>query len=138
MAAEASVNSVEEYLAAVPDARKPIIDFMHDFIQQVVPGFEPHFAHNMLGYGEYEYLDSRTKKPKSWPIVALANQKQYVSLYVCATKDNRYLPEQYADSLGKVNVGKSCIRFKRIEDLNLDVLKKLLLETKHWPGTVSQ
>lgn len=40
-----------------------------------------------------------------------------------------YLAERYADRLGKVSVGKSCVRFKRKSDLDLGVLRELLVES---------
>ena len=128
--------SIDEYFAAVPEGRRPVIDFLHDFIQEVTPELRPYWATNMLGYGQLKYFDKRAKQVKSWPIVALANQKNYISLYVCAVEDDQYLPEIYQDRLGRVNVGKSCIRFKKIEDLELEVLKELLIRAQTSPGMV--
>ena len=48
----------------------------------------------------------------------LANNKQYISFYICAADEEGYLAEQNADRLGKVRVGKSCIRFNRLEVAN--------------------
>ena len=59
--------------------------------------------------------------------MGLASQKQYVSLYLCATVDGGYLAEENADRLGaKVSVGKSCIRFKRLSDIDLEVVAELV------------
>ena len=79
----------------------------------------------MLGYGSIPYKNYK-KEIIDWPIVSLASQKNYISIYVCATEDGKYLAESYKDKLGKVSVGKSCIRFKKLEDLNLPALKELL------------
>lgn len=136
MFAKNTADSVESYLAGVPDDRKETIDFMHDFIQKAVPSFTPYFAYNMLGYGEFKYYDKRAKQAKSWPIVALANQKNYVSLYVCAVDGDEYLAEIYSDKLGKVSTGKSCIRFKKLEDLNLDVVREVLVKASQSAGMV--
>ena len=67
-------------------------------------------------------------------MISLASQKNYISLYVCSVVDGQYLAEKYKDQLGKVSVGKSCIRFKQLEDLNLDMVKKLLVESAKNPG----
>jgi uncharacterized protein YdhG (YjbR/CyaY superfamily) len=136
MFAKNSSNSVDEYLANVVPERQEIINFLHKFIQESAPSLKPHFAYNMLGYGSFEYFDKRAKENKSWPIVALASQKNYVSLYVCAVDGQQYLAEKYKDQLGKVNVGKSCIRFKKLEDLDLKVVKKVLREAANSPGLV--
>ena len=126
-------TTVKEYLAAVPDERKDVIEFLHQFIQKTAPGLKPHFAYNMLGYGTFKY-ENYKKEVIDWPIVALANQKNYVSVYVCAVKDGEYIAENNAKRLGKVNVGKSCIRFKKLDDVNLDVLKEVIKAAAKNPG----
>lgn len=45
-----------------------------------------------------------------------------MSVYVSAVEDGRYLAEEAAGRLGRVSVGRSCIRLKRLEDVDLDVL----------------
>jgi hypothetical protein len=82
MFAKNEAKSVEEYLLKVPDNRKKDIDFLHEFIQKAVPKLKPYFASNMVGYGSFYYLDSKKQK-KDWPIISLANQKDYISIYVC-------------------------------------------------------
>ncbi len=128
-------TSVAGYLAAVPPERKEAIAFMHAFIQKAAPSLTPHFAYNMLGYGSFPYKNYK-KELIQWPVVALANQKQYISLYVCAIKDRKYLAETFKKELGKVSVGKSCIRFKKIEDLHLPTVKKVLQLAEKFPGLV--
>ena len=128
-------KSVEEYLLSVPGDRKKAIDFIHDFIQKTVPGLKPYFASNMIGYGSFQYLDSKKQK-RDWPIIALANQKNYISIYVCAIAGDQYAAEKYEKELGKVSVGRSCIRFKKIEDVNFDTLKIVLKICEESPGVL--
>lgn len=128
-------KSVDEYLATLPEERKEIILFLHEYIQKTTPSLKPHFAYNMLGYGSMKYLNHK-KDVIDWPIISLASQKNYISLYVCATEGNEYIAEKNKDRLGKVSVGKSCIRFKKLEDLNFDVLKEVLLKAEKSPGLV--
>lgn len=127
------VSSREEYIDSLTPDRKAIILSIDELIQKTVPGLKPNFLYNMLGYGEFDYLNYKKENIK-WPVVALASQKNYVSLYVCSLIDSRYLAEKYKDELGNVSVGKSCIRFKRFEDLNIDTVKKLLVESAKKPG----
>lgn len=126
-------TTVAEYLKAVPPERKEAMEFLHAFIQKTVPKLKAHFAYNMLGYGSLPYLNYK-KETIQWPVIALANQKQYISLYVCAVMDGKYIAETHKKELGKVSVGKSCIRFKKIEDVNLDALKKVLRLAEKYPG----
>lgn len=124
-------KSVEQYIKKLSPERKQAIIFLHELIKKTVPKMTPHFAYNMLGYGSFKYTNYK-KEQIDWPVIALASQKNYISLYFCAVKDGEYLAEKHQEELGKVNVGKSCVRFKKIEDLNIPAIKKLLkLASKH-------
>ena len=129
-------KTVSEYIAAVPDNRKEAIKFLHDLIKKTVPKLKPYFATNMIGYGKFKYIDYK-KREGTWPIIALANQKQYISIYVCATDGKQHVAEKYEKDLGKVHIGRSCIRLKKIEDINVKTLQKILKEAEKSPGLVS-
>jgi uncharacterized protein YdhG (YjbR/CyaY superfamily) len=129
-------KTVGEYLAMVPAERKEDVQFVHEFIKKTVPKLKSHFAYNMLGYGSFKYTNHK-KQALDWPIISLANQKNYMSLYVCAVEGRKYVAEAHAAKLGKVSVGKSCIRFKKAEDLNLPELKKVLQKAAKAPGLIS-
>jgi len=133
MFAKNEAKSVEEYLSMVPDNSKKDIDFLHNFIQQAVPDLKPYFAANMIGYGSFYYLDSKKQK-RDWPIIALANQKNYISIYVCTIVEDKAEAEKYKKELGKLSKGVSCIRFKKIEEINLETLKKVLKLAEKKPG----
>ena len=133
MFAKNEAKSVEEYLVMVPEDRKKDIDFLHDLIQKTVPGLKPYFASNMIGYGSFYYLDSKKQK-RDWPIIALANQKNYISIYVCALVEDKAALEKYKKELGKNSKGISCIRFKKIEEINPETLKLVLKLAEKNPG----
>lgn len=99
-------------------------------IKRVAPHIKPKLvsggSYTMLGYGMQPYQSTAMKQPGEWPVVALAAQKHHMSLYLCALEDGEYIAEKYQDELGKVSCGKSCIRFKRLDDLNKSTLHKLL------------
>lgn len=128
-------NSVEEYIAALTPERKDIILTLHEMIQKISPKFKPHFAYNMLGYGTFKYLNYK-KETVDWPLVALASQKNYISLYICALDVDQYIAEKYKSKLGKVSVGKSCIRFKKLTDLNMEGIKMVLIKAAKSPGLI--
>jgi uncharacterized protein YdhG (YjbR/CyaY superfamily) len=126
-------KSVSEYFDMLPKERKQPMEFLHKFIQKNAPTLKPNFLYNMPGYGSFTYKNYK-KQTLQWPVIALASQKNYISLYICAVKDGEYLAEKYKDELGKVSVGKSCIRFKKIEDLNLKTLEKVIKLSVKFPG----
>lgn len=133
MFAKNDARSVEEYLLMIPGDRKKEIDFLHDFIQKAIPKLKPYFASNMIGYGSFYYLDSKKQK-KKWPIISLANQKNYISIYICALVEDKAAAEKYKKELGKDTKGLSCIRFKKIEEINLETLKIVLKLAEKNPG----
>jgi hypothetical protein len=117
--------AVTGFLDSIPAKRRPIVATVHDVIRKAAPELEPPVWNDMLGYGKYHYRYASGREGDSY-VVGLANQKRYVSLYLCGVVDGRYVAEANAERLGKVSVGKSCVRFTKIEDLNLDVVAELV------------
>ncbi len=60
--------------------------------------------------------------PSFGELCALASQKNYMALYICAGE----IVKAHLAQLGKVSCGKGCIRFKRIGDLNLSAVESIL------------
>ena len=125
-----AANTREEYLAAAGE-REPSLLAVDEVIRQAAPNLEPVYyktdTMTMLGYGLVPYQSTAMKEPALWPIIALANQKNYMALYICAVDpDGQYVAEKNAARLGKVSCGRSCIRFKKLEALNLDVVRELV------------
>jgi hypothetical protein len=80
----------------------------------------------MLGYGKYHYRYPSGREG-DWMLVAVASNKNYISLYVtAAAPDGGYLAETYREQLPKASIGKSCIRIKRLGDVDQKVLERLL------------
>lgn len=127
------VKSRKEYFDSLPEERRKVLTFLDELIQKTAPNLIPNFIYNMPGYGSFPYKNYKNQII-DWPIIAIANQKNYISLYVCSIYDGKYLAEIYKNKLGKVSVGKSCIRFKKLEDLQLSVLKKIIIEAAKRPG----
>ena len=123
----------EEYFAAAGE-REGLLRELDKFIQENAPDLKPFLSAgsgmtgSMLGYGVIQYQSKSMKEPMDWPLIAVAAQKNYISLYVCVADKDGYMAEKQADELGKVSVGKSCIRFKKIEDLNRNTFKTMLQE----------
>ena len=96
-------------------------------IREEAPRFERHLVSGMLGYGSFHYR-SRSGREGDWFVIGLASQKRYISLYVCATDGEGYISERYRDRLPKADIGKSCVRFKRLSDVDESVLRELVHE----------
>jgi hypothetical protein len=79
----------------------------------------------MVGYGPFHYVYESGREGDTHR-VALADNARYVSLYVLGGDEGGSLAEQHASKLGKASVGKSCIRFTKAADLDLDALRTLV------------
>jgi|Tabmets5t2r1_1033131.scaffolds.fasta_scaffold04516_3 hypothetical protein len=121
---DAATQSVDDYLASLPDGRREIVARVHEVLTRAVPELEVRMWKTFIGYGSYHYRYASGREGDWFPI-GLTNNKSYVSLYFCAAEDDGYLAEKNEERLGKVSVGKSCVRFKRLDDLNLDVVAEL-------------
>lgn len=126
-------TSIKEYIDSIDEPRKNQIIELDKFIKKTIPTLKPHFAYNMLGYGSFHYKN-KSGGEGDWPVVALASQKNYISVYVCAVENKRYIAETYKEKLPKTSIGKSCIRFKKLEDLDLNVLGEILKKAEKNPG----
>lgn len=123
-----------DYLASLPQDRREIISAVRDLILQNLPeGYQETINWGMLSYEVplETYPDTYNKKPLSY--IGLAAQKNYNSLYLMSVYQN---PADYQelmdafDAMGvKPNMGKSCIRFKKLEQIPLDTISRLIAKT---------
>jgi Domain of unknown function (DU1801) len=133
---QSRATTVDQYLASLPDDRRRAIETVRKVILDNLP---PDYAEGM-SYGMIGYAVPHSVYPKGYhtdprqplPYAALASQKGYMSLYLMSgycgsddadpTEHAKWLREAWAKSGKKLDMGKSCIRFKRLEDLPLDVV----------------
>lgn len=114
-----------QYLAAVHEPWKKDVNALHKLIRKAAPKLVPFMLGGMLGYGKFHYK-GRSGREGDWAVIALASQKHYISLYVCAIDGDRYVAERFKNELPKASIGKSCVRFKRLADLDLKVVETMI------------
>ena len=127
MPAKPQAASVDEYLASLPPDRREEIERVRRVVTKNLPaGYEEGMGFGMICYSVplSMYRDTYNKQPLMY--AALASQKNYLSLYLMpvypdGTLDKR-LRDAFAASGKKLDMGKSCIRFKRADDLPLDAI----------------
>lgn len=129
--AQSRAKTVEEYLNELPDNRREVVSAVRDAILANLPeGYVESMNWGMITYEIplSQYPDTYNKQPLS--LVALAAQKNYYSIYLnCLYQDPERdrLIEQYFGKTGKkLNMGKSCVRFRKIEDLPLDLITEMI------------
>ena len=131
--ASSDAATPQQYIDELQGERKDDIVALDAMIRKRAPDLDPHMRSGMLGYGTYPYRYASGKEGE-WFVIGLANQKRYISLYVCAADDQGYLAERFADRLPKADIGKSCVRFKRLEDLDADVVAEMIEEAAKLGG----
>jgi hypothetical protein len=117
----------DEYIASLPEGRREAVKAVREVVRDNLrPGFEEGMQYGMIGW--YVPLERfpNTYNGRPLGLAALAIQKNYMSLYLNSVYGNRqteaWFRERYAASGKKLDIGKSCVRFKRLEDLPLDVI----------------
>ncbi len=80
---------------------------------------------NMIGYSFIHYKNS-TFRDDLWPIISIAPQKNYVGLYIFIFRDGKYFLEDYGDNFKKSEVGKSCLRIKKLDENNIDIITEII------------
>ena len=134
---QSKASSVEAYLHRLPADRRGALSSVRSVIlENLDPGYAEGMQYGMIGY--YVplaiYAQGHPCDPKQpLPFAALASQKNYMSLYLMsvysggsdhtrAAKHAEWFRQAWAKTGKKLNMGKACIRFKKPEDLALDVI----------------
>ena len=120
-------TTVKGYLASMPPDRREAISAVRDVILEHLPeGLEETMAWGMIAYVVPLATFPDTYNGEPLVHTALANQKQHMSLYLnCIYGDERireHFEEAYGSTGKRYDVGKSCVRFRRLDDLPLDVV----------------
>ena len=105
--------NVDRYLEDLPPERREALSQVRALVLQTAPGAEETMRYRMPTYEVGDQV-----------LCSFASQKHYMSLYMDVD-----LVERYRGDLAGLDVGKSCIRFRRIEDLPLDTVRLILQKT---------
>lgn len=127
---QSKAKSAAEYLAELPPDRREAIRAVRDVIlKNLGEGFAEGMQYGMICYSvpHSVYPPGYHCDPRQpLPFVGLASQKGYMSLYLSfvygSPKEEAAFRARWARSGKKLDMGKSCIRFKRTEDLCLDLI----------------
>lgn len=116
-------QSVEKFLNSVPDEKKRQDSFRIKKIMEEITG-EPAkmWGDSIVGFGSYHYKYASGQEG-DWMLTAFSPRKQNLTLYIMPGFE-RY--ENLMKQLGKYKTGKSCLYIKKLEDVDLEVLKELI------------
>ena len=124
-------TTVEEYLDELPPERRVVVESVRNLVLDHLPeGFRESMNWGMISYEVplERYPDTYNGQPLG--IVALAAQKNHYALYLhgvyMSPELTRRLEDGYAAAGKKLDMGKSCLRFKRLEQIEPGVLGEIL------------
>ena len=120
-------TTVEGYLAEVPQERRPALEAVRAVILAQLPeGYEETMNWGMIAYEVplAAYPDTYNKQPLM--LAALASQKNHMAVYLSAIyaddEARKHFEAAYRETGKRLDVGKSCVRFRRLDDLPLEVI----------------
>lgn len=129
-----SATTPEEYISELPDDRKHVMKELRNVIRKNLPdGFE-----EIVNYGMLSYVVPHSVYPAGYhadpkqplPFLSIASQKNFVAVYHMAIYADQELLQWFREeyvkqSKTKLDMGKSCIRFKKIQDIPLALIGEL-------------
>jgi uncharacterized protein YdhG (YjbR/CyaY superfamily) len=124
--------SVEEYLAELPEDRRQAISRVRAVILANLPeGYE-----ETMQYGMPSYIVPFERYPTTYngqplAVASLASQKNYMSLYLMSVYGERdqQFREEYERTGKRLDMGKSCVRFRSVDDLPLHLIARTIAAT---------
>jgi hypothetical protein len=121
-----NARSVESFLDGVADEEKRRDAFAVARLMQEITKAEPRmWGDTIVGFGSYHYRYASGREG-DWPVIGFSPRKQDLTLYLMSGFDGC---EELLAKLGKHRTGKSCLYIKRLDDVHLPTLKKLMKES---------
>ena len=126
-------EQIEEYIASQPEPKRNDMQALHQHILQTLPGCKLWFedgknaegkvvSNPNIGYGLFtiKYADGKTR---DFFQIGLSGNTTGISVYIMGIKDKTYLAKTFGKELGKASVTGYCIKFKKLSDINIDILE---------------
>jgi hypothetical protein len=124
---QSDAGTVEEYLAELPDDRRATVTAVRDTVNARLPaGFAEGMQYGMISWTVplERYPNTYNGQPLS--LVALANQKRHMALYLMGVygdpAEAAWFKGRWQATGKKLDMGKSCVRFRKLDDVPLDVV----------------
>lgn len=143
---QSKATTPDQYIAELPEDRKPAMEKLRSiFLENIPKGFEEQMGYGMLGfvvpfslYPSGYHCDS--KQPL--PFAGMASQKNFIALYHMGIYANPELLDWFVSeypkhSKQKLDMGKSCIRFKKMDQIPYELIAELMqkISIQDWIST---
>ena len=126
-------EDIKTYIASQTEPKRSDMQALHRLILQVIPACKLWFldgkdsvgktvSNPNIGYGSYtmKYAGGKTRE---FYQIGISPNTTGISVYIMGIEDKKYLAQAYAKKLGKASVSGYCIKFKALEDINIDALE---------------
>jgi hypothetical protein len=126
-------HEIKNYIGSQPEPKRNDMEALHTFILKILPGCKLWFldgknsenkvvSNPNIGYGSYtiKYADGTSRE---FYQIGLSANTTGISVYILGIKDKAYLAQTFGKDLGKASVTGYCIKFKALNDINLDILE---------------
>ena len=134
------VDSLDGYFA-FDQKRKPELEKLDTLVRKTAPGLKRHFhagtppgepgmRFKMIGYGPFLYR-SATGRPVQWPIIGVALQKNYISVYFAPYENGKPITDAFAGKLGELRTGSNNFSFSCFDELDVLQLSSLFAKAAH-------
>ena len=129
-------EEIKAYIGSQPEPKRGDMQALHRLMLKLMPGCKLWFldgkdskgktvSNPNIGYG-LQTLEYAGGKTREFYRIGMSANTGGISVYIMGIKDKKYLAKTYGKKIGKASVTGYCIKFKTLEDLNLDVLKDLI------------
>ncbi len=124
-------TTVSQYLSELSPERRALVGAVRDLIVENLPdGFEERMQYGMISYVVPLERYPITYNGQPLGIVSLASQKNYISLYLMGVYGSTEIVEwfelEWKATGKKLNMGKSCVRFRRLDDLPVELIGRVV------------
>ena len=128
---QSNATTVEEYLASLPEDRRAAVSAVRDVIDENLPeGYVEQMDWGMISWVVPLSIEPDTYNGKPLCYASLASQKNHLAVYLMGLYTDgpelEWFRQQYAERGMQLDMGKSCVRFKGLEEVPLDVLGEVI------------
>jgi len=129
-------QQIKEYISSQPEPKRGDMQELHRIILQTFPDCKLWFldgknsenkivSNPNIGYGHYtiRYADGKTRE---FYQIGLSANTTGISVYIMGIDDKTYLAKSFGKKLGKASISGYCIKFKTLNDINIDVLQSAM------------
>lgn len=130
---------INQYIISQLEPKQSEMRELHSIILEIMPTCKLWFldgkdengkivSNPNIGYGNHtiKYSDGRMKE---FYKVGLSSNTSGISVYIMGIKDKIYLSQNFGSKIGKAKISGYCIKFKKLKDIHINILKEVILDT---------